>query len=210
MSTFIEPIASGFMLGLTAGPFCLTGCFPVLLSVTLAQGRENTASRTWLFVGEFIGGRFIAYLAFGFFIGLLGSHIGGFSYKVGIYALIILSVILIAYGLGARLPRVGMCEIAGRTAGKKFFPFILGGLTGLNVCPPFLLAVTYILQRAITPAFGIFFFMSFFTASTLYILPVGLTGHLSHRELIARVGRVAAVVVGVVFLYRGVSALMVS
>ena len=47
------------------------------------------------------------------------------------------------------------------------------------------------------------------TATALYILPVGLAGYISHRELIARVGRIGAAVVGMVFLYRGITALLV-
>lgn len=198
------------MLGMTTGPYCLTACFPMVLSVALAEGKGNSAFQTWLFVGKFIGGRFSAYLAFGLVIGLLGSRLGGMSHRIGTFAMILMSIILIGYGLGVRLPRVGMCRVAGRTEGHRLFPFILGGLTGLNVCPPFLLAVTYTLHRTVTPTFGICFFMSFFIATTLYILPVGIAGHIPHREIVARMGRVAAVVVGIVFFYQGLSALMLG
>jgi len=194
------------MLGMTTGPYCLTACFPMVLSVALAEGEGGSSSQTWLFVGKFIGGRFLAYLAFGVAIGLLGSRLGGMSHRIGTFAMIFMSIILIGYGLGVRLPRVGMCRMAGRTESHRFFPVILGALTGLNVCPPFLLAITYTLHKAVTPAFGICFFMSFFIATTLYILPVGIAGHIPHRDIMARMGRVAAVVVGAVFFYQGVSA----
>jgi sulfite exporter TauE/SafE len=211
INLFLEPGIHGFMLGLSAGPLCFTGCFPMLLSVTISEGKTATrGSGAWVFLGKFMGGRFIAYLVFGFFIGLVGAQLGGWGHWIGTYALIVLSGILIAYGLGVHLPHVGLCRIAGRTAGNRFFPYILGGLTGLNVCPPFLLAIAYILQRGVNPAFGVIFFMAFFLASSLYILPVGFAGYLPHRELIARIGKLATVVVGVVFFYQGIRALMLG
>ena len=208
MGNMVDPIINGFMLGITTGPFCFTACIPVLLSMTLAVGGESPAYQTWLFLGKFVAGRFVAYLTFGLVMGILGSSLGGLSHRIGTIATILLSVVLIVHGLGVHLPHAGMCHMAGRSAGNRFFPFILGGLTGLNICPPFLLAISYTLQRAVTPSFGICFFMSFFIATTLYILPVGIVGHISHHEVIARVGRVATVAVGIAFFYQGVSALI--
>jgi hypothetical protein len=179
----------------------------VLLPITLAERPSNGVLQTWLFVGKFLGGRFIAYAIFGLFIGFLGSRLGGFTNQAGVYASIVLSLVLMAYGIGVRLPNGGFCRLAGRSAGSALFPFILGGLSGFNICPPFLLAITFSLQRAITPAFGLLFFLAFFMATSLYILPVGLAGYVSHRELLIRFGRAAAVLVGVVFFYQGVSKL---
>ena len=207
MSSLLEPLAKGFMLGLTAGPLCLTSCIPVLLPITLAERPSNNVSHTWLFVGKFLGGRFVAYAAFGLLVGVLGSRLGEFTNQVGVYASIVLSLVLMAYGLGVRLPHGGFCRLAGRSAGSALFPFILGGLSGFNICPPFLLAITFTLQRAITPASGLLFFLAFFMATSLYILPVGLAGYISHRELLIRLGRMAAVIVGIVFLYQGASKL---
>ncbi|MDD5204928.1 MAG: sulfite exporter TauE/SafE family protein [Desulfobacterales bacterium] len=208
MHPIVDPIVHGFMLGATTGPFCLAVCLPVLLSVTLSEGGERSSSRTWVFLGKFIAGRFIAYLALGIFLGLIGSRSGALTQRVGVFATIVLSLILLGYGMGLRLPHLGLCRVAGSNAGKPFFPLILGVLTGLNVCPPLLLAATYTLQRSISPIFGVFFFLSFFAATTLYILPVGLTGYASRYAVMARFGKIASVAVGIVFLYQGVSALL--
>lgn len=206
----MDPIINGFMLGITTGPFCFTACFPMLLSVTLAEGGKSSPHATWLFLGKFIGGRFLAYLTFGLIVGLLGNRLGALSHQIGSLATILLSLILIGYGLGMPMPRLGMCRLVGARPGGTYFPFFLGVLTGLNVCPPFLLAVSYCLHRTINPAFGIFFFLSFFFATTLYILPVGLAGYVGRHEIIARLGKIASVVVGMVFFYQGISALMLG
>lgn len=207
MNSLVDPVIHGFMLGATTGPFCLAVCLPVLLSVTLSESGERNSSRAWIFLGKFIAGRFVAYLALGIFLGLIGSRSGALTQRVGVFATIVLSLILLGYGLGLRLPHFGLCRVAGSRTEKPYFPMILGLLTGLNVCPPLLLAATYTLQRSINPFFGLFFFLSFFVATTLYILPVGLTGYASRYAAMARFGKIASVAVGIVFLYQGISAL---
>ena len=208
MSSIAEPLMNGFMLGITAGPLCFTGCFPMLLSMTLADDRSGPPAETWLFIGKFISGRFIAYLGFGLLVGYLGSQLGAWNHRIGIYAWIVLAFVLVAYGVGVRIPHLGLCGVAGSSTGSRYFPIILGGLSGLNLCPPFLLAITCTIQNSVSPTFGIAFFMSFFVATSLFIAPAGFARYIAHRDLIVRLGRVATVAVGIVFFYQGVSALL--
>jgi cytochrome c biogenesis protein CcdA len=213
VNQLLDPIVNGFLLGMTTGPLCLTACLPVLISVTLSEGKERAGRGTWIFLGKFIAGRFIAYLFLGVLIGLGGSHVAGLGQKVGTYAWMVLAFILIAYGMELlTLPHLGMCRLAGRTTGHRAFPFILGGLTGLSICPPLLLAVTYSLQKADYFLFGILFFAAFFIATTLYILPLGLAGRLPVKvnAIMVRVGRVMSVAVGIFFLYQGLAALRIT
>ncbi len=205
MKGSLDVLMNGFMLGLTTGPFCLTSCLPVLLSISL--GERSSANTAWTFLGKFLGGRFLAYLGLGLLPGLLGNALGGLGHSIGIYGLILLSLIMILYGLGLKLPHAGLCQLAG---GGRFFPFVLGGLSGLNICPPLLLAFAYALQREMNVAVGIGYFISFFVATSLFILPVGIVGYLPKPQVIVRIGRYAAIAVGVIFLYRGVSILMVT
>lgn len=208
MNSLLEPIINGFMLGVTAGPVCFSGCFPMLLSITIAEGKENTSQQAWLFIGKFLTGRLIAYLVFGLFVIYVGSRLGGVAHQIGIYAWIILSIMLIAYGLGLPTPHLGLCNLTFRKPSGRFFPFMLGGLTGMNLCPPFLLAITYTLQQNVSPSFGICFLMAFFTTTSLFIAPAGFARWLPYREKIALWGRVATVLVGAFFFYEGMTALM--
>lgn len=196
------------MLGVTAGPICFSGCFPMLLSITVAESREKTTAQAWFFIGKFLGGRFLAYLSLGLLVAYMGSRLGGWTHWIGTYAWVVMAILLIAYGLGLHIPHLGLCGLAGNTSGSRYFPFVLGGLTGLNLCPPFLLAITYTLQRSIEPAFGICFFAAFFVATSLFILPAGFARWIPHRDRIISMGRVVSVVVGVVFLYQGLAALV--
>lgn len=204
MSSILDPAINGFLLGMATGPACFASCAPVLFSVTLARGRINSPASTWRFLAKFIGGRFVAYLAFGFLIGWLGESLGTYGFKIGAWATILLSILLVAYGMGVKLPHLGMCSKANRYGRTPFFPFVLGILTGLNICPPFLLGISYCIQDGVNPLSGILFFMAFFIATTLYILPIGFMGRFSGHRHLAMVGRISAVGVGLFFSYKSV------
>lgn len=208
MANLANPLANGFLLGLATGPLCMTTCFPVLLSITLGESEGGRSLQSWIFMGKFIGGRFFAYLAVGFLVGFLGSRLGGLSRTIGTISEIVLAVILIAYGLGMSFGHLRICAVASRFAKNRFFPLILGALTGLNVCPPFLLAITFSLERSIDPSYGVAFFMAFFLATTIFILPAGLVNYMPRRNIVSRIGKAAAVVAGIVFLYQGISVLV--
>lgn len=203
-----EPLINGFMLGIAAGPLCFTGCFPMLFSVTLAESHGKPAGETWLFIGKFIIGRFVAYLSFGCLVGYMGSQLGPWNHRVGIYASTVLAFLLVAYGGGFWIPHGGLCSVAGKSTSSRWFPVILGALSGLNLCPPFLLAISCILQNSVSPLFGMAFFMSFFLATSLFIAPAGLSRYMAHRDFMANLGRIAAIAVGIIFFYQGINALL--
>jgi len=207
MIDWIDPTVNGFMLGLTTGPMCFTMCMPMLISVTLG-GEKLQNNRIWIFIGKFAAGRFVAYLGFGILVSLLGKYLGSVSHQISATATVVLSIILIGYGLGLKLPHVGLCKIANRSSEHPHFPTLLGFLTGLNICPPFLLAISYTLQRTVSPMFGILFFMSFFVATSLYLLPLGIIGYFPRRDRLLLFGKIAAVGVGLIFFVRGVSTLL--
>lgn len=206
ISSLASHVLSGFGLGLTTGPFCLAACFPVLLSFVLGD-RPYAPKETWCFVGRFIAGRFAAYMTLGIVSATVGAALGVMTFKICGCAWIILSACLIAHGLGLTLPHVGLCRQIGRHPGNKSFPYVVGGLTALNVCPPILLAITYSLKSG-SPIAGVAVFGSFFVATSLFILPAGFVGYLQRVAFIAWPGRLLAVVVGIVFLWQGFSLLV--
>ncbi len=209
MKGYLDLIVNGFLLGLTAGPACFTACVPVLLSVSLAERPGAVPAASWAFVCRFLVGRFGAYLLFGLFMGTIGGRLGTSGLYIGAVATVLMALLLMAYGFGLPLPHAGLCRWAS-VAGGRHFPILLGVLTGLNVCPPFLLAIAYMIQRTVDPVFGMLFFCAFFVATSLYVLPAALVGYLPDHRLMTHLGRVSAVAVGAYFCFQGVSTLMLG
>ncbi len=206
MPSFVSHVLSGFSLGLTTGPFCLGTCFPVLLSLVVTESSSASAPGAWSFVGKFIAGRFAAYLVLGLVSAMVGAALGGASQNLCAYAWIILSSALIAHGIGLPLPHAGLCRCIGPYPGSKIFPYVVGGLTAVNVCPPVLIAITYGLESGSLVA-GLTVFGSFFVATSLFILPAGFAGYMHRYPIIGTMGRVMSIGVGFVFLWQGVSLL---
>jgi hypothetical protein len=82
----------------------------------------------------------------------------------------------------------------------------LGLLTGLNLCPPFLLALA---GAAEAGGIGhcVLFFLAFFAGTAIYVIPLPAMGLLGRHDAIKLVGRLTAGVVGVYYLCSGLLAL---
>jgi hypothetical protein len=85
-------------------------------------------------------------------------------------------------------------------------PPLLGLLTGLNLCPPFLLAFTEAAATG-TLAGSLLFFLAFYATTSLFFIPLPLLGTLGRFPVVRTVGRLAAGVVGVYYVYRGLTML---
>lgn len=201
---------NGFLLGLSTGVFCLGSCLPVLLPFILVEKREDFF-RNLLVVLEFSGGRMVAYLIVGFIVGYLGKKLPpGGSHVFMAAVMVVLSVLLLGYGLVRSFPHAKMCFFVNRVTGDfKRFPFLMGILLGLNVCPPFLLAVTYTLDSGGGSLMGALFFFCFFLGTSVFIIPLAFMGPFSQFPWLLRLSKVSLMISGVVFLGLGINKLMI-
>lgn len=78
----------------------------------------------------------------------------------------------------------------------------LGFLAGINLCPPFLLAVTTVFDAG-GALKGMLFFPVFFVATGIYLLPLLFSGLASRFAVVRFAGRVAAVLAGAYFVFLG-------
>ncbi len=195
-------IINGFLLGLATGVFCLTWCGPVLTSLILTEKRKIKQSFFLFF--KFIFGRLIGYILFGGLIGYLGLKIESeIVRKANLGALVFLAVLLIFYGVGWLKQKKLFCQFF-----KKIkFPFVAGFLTGVNICPPFLIALTYVFDVGGISE-GILFFISFFVATCLYLVPFVFLGFLSSKKVFQRIAQVIAILAGTIFLIYGLRGLL--
>lgn len=196
-----EIFAAPFLLGLSTGIYCFTYCIPFIAPVMISQ--ERGRKENFNIILKFIAGRFLGYLVFGAVVGYLGERIQNATFNlILIIALMLLSCLLILHGLGLmKIKRLALCQKFKRYNSK--LPLLMGFLMGVNVCPPFLMSLSYVftLHSALS---GIIYFLMFFIGTTLYFLPVAFLGYFNKLKEFRWAGRVAAVIVGSFFLIYGI------
>ncbi len=188
---------NAFLLGLATGIFCFTYCAPIFLPQVLA---ENNNRHGWLTFWQFNLGRLTAYIIFGALFGWLGSEIHAqFIKNFSQIIIAVLASLMIVYGLGGL-----RAESKQKICGLKYFKnirlaFVSGFLLGINICPPFVLALTYNFQNGGAIKGALFFFF-FFLATTIYFIPLALLGYLKSARWLKYSARLAAIAVGLILL----------
>jgi hypothetical protein len=158
-------------------------------------------------LGELALGRMLAYLSFGLAVGWAGIRLSGpwLDEAIGI-AMISLSAVLLIFVAGAsrEMAHLGLCKFCGR---YSRFPVLFGFLTGINVCPPFLLAISS--AAAMASLWGsMLLFGGFFLGTAIYLLLLIPIGFLGIYEQARITGRIALVISSAYFLALGVTYLM--
>lgn len=192
----ITTLAEGFLLGLATGTTCLATCGPVYAPYLMQYDR--TLPKSLLAIIELSAGRFISYLAVGAAAGLLGRQVHfegkGLITAAGYF---LFSVFLLVTVF--RTYQRDRCCRTGRWAGIIDRPLVLGILTGINICPPFLLALTKAFQGS-GPAAGATLFAAFFIGTSLFLLPIAAFGLLGKQRLFRSIARWGAIAVSAWFL----------
>jgi len=203
-------LVKGFLLGIASGGVCLAYCAPVLVPYLLGEAR--TVRANLVPVGGFLAGRLAGYMAFAVLAWLTHSVlIENLPHQKVIFGIITigLAMLLIVYGFTGRgrdrhCP--AMSADAAAKPGRRSFvlmPVSLGFLTGVNVCPPFLLAFSSAAQLSRLWQ-SLAFFAAFFVGTSVYVAPLPLVGLAGGCERIRIIGRLAAGIVGLFYLYSGV------
>jgi sulfite exporter TauE/SafE len=202
-------IIRGLVLGFSAGIFCIGFCYPVLAPLMLSKQEAGFKSSV-ISLAIFILGRLVAYLLFGAIFGLVGgmiSSLPSFRSVVLPIAYLILGILMILYGIVTSFPHWAMCRSLDRYFQNRKSNLIFGFLTGINICPPFLLAITTATDLG-KPWYGIVFFFFFFLATTVYLLPFLFSGFINKFKDIRIAARVVAVISGLWFIYRSLEVIL--
>ena len=188
---FIQP----FLLGLSVGIYCFAYCFPFVGSYLVSEKRQR--GENFKIILQFIGGRFIGYLLFGAFFGYLGEKIDNSTINlILIISLMVLSIFLVLHAIG--LLKTEWSCLFKIDKYKKRLPLMMGFLMGVNICPPFLLSLTYVLTLGSIWK-GIIYFVMFFMATSLYFLPMTFLGFLNKMKEFRLMARFAGLIVGLGF-----------
>ena len=199
-------------LGLASGPACLAACGPVLVPSLLAgQSGILPNLRT---VAVFLCTRLLGYLLFA----LLAWQVGTLASLLvephpnlvgGLYVL--MAGVLAWYAWAAKRNCVGMCStsnlvtIGDSGAAQKTGDTIkgmpgaamLGFLTGLNFCPPFVVAGIRAAELGSLPG-ALLFFTFFFAGTSIWFVPFAGLGCVARNEALVTVARMT---MGLVALY---------
>jgi sulfite exporter TauE/SafE len=197
----------GFLLGLANGTSCLAYCAPVFLPFLLGEGR--TVRRNIALLIQFLAGRLGGYLLFGITAWQLGQWIqksGSHAIFMGA-AYLVLAALLIAYGFST--PKARCAAEAGNkwlfpitTRFPAMLPTILGLLTGVSLCPPFLAAFADASSRTSVGG-SLAYFAAFFMGTALFFIPLPFTGFLRKFNPLRIVGRLVCGITGISYLYKG-------
>jgi len=203
------------VLGLATGPVCLATCGPVVVPWIMVQPQGVRGHSRQLLL--FLAARLAGYLVFACAAWLVGSAIPhswtGRSWLMGGIQ-ILLAAALVVYAAGWPHRR---CAVAKTTANlvqigeapvtKRSGALALGFLTGINLCPPFLVAGVRAAQLAHLSA-ALLFFFCFFAGTAVWFIPFLSLGFLKRTPAVVAVARMVAVLLAFWYGFSGVSILI--
>lgn len=199
-----KALTEGFALGLSTGSLCIVTCAPIYLPWLISE--KKSIWKTVIRLMEISAGRFIGYILFGALAGYLGSSIEPMSRQVftGV-SYILLSIFLLintfrthTEGKGCKVPR---WAVVSRSA------LLLGFFTGVNFCPSFLIALSSALDLGGISS-GIQIFTGFFFGTSLFLLPLALSGFLAYIKVVKPIARFATILIAVWFIWQGIDNLV--
>ncbi len=200
------------VLGLASGPACVASCGPVVVPSLLAERSGLRANFGYL--GAFLGTRFAGYLLFATVAWQVGSMASlspaARSLVFGIVHLLLAGVLVwYAWAVGrACAPGCGGSGLVTiGAAGKPGIPgaAVLGLLTGVSLCPPFVAAGLRAAELGSLAA-ALIFFAIFFLGTSVWFLPFIGLGCIRRNEAITTVARMTMVLIALYYGFLGITA----
>lgn len=208
-------VAEAFVLGLATGPVCLASCGPVVLPWMLTQpeGFPRQGKRMALF----LAGRLTGYLSFAIAAWSIGTAIPvSWAARPWAYGAVelALAAALLVYAAGWPHPRCRLVEpvenlvqIGPKLRQPPSGALVLGFLTGINLCPPFLVAAVRAAQLS-NLGFALLFFTSFFAATTLWFMPLLTLSWVRRTTAVVTVARMTSLLLAGWYVLSGVRILI--
>lgn len=187
------------------GGFCTVSCAPFVIPYILADSNSKFLPRIFIFC-QFLFGRLAAYILFAAVVSFISISSEDFlTMKVNNILLIAGSLLMITFALFKIDFR--FCQISGWSKATRGFPLLTGFLLGLNLCPPFLIAIIKVLNMH-SMLNSCLYFLFLFIGTTIYLIPVAFASALFKSEFFKRMGTYLAILVGIWFLIQGITGLL--
>jgi sulfite exporter TauE/SafE len=202
---------TALFLGLTSGGSCLASCGP--LAAALLASEEISLQRSSGLLSVFLSGRLLGYLAWAVLSWLFGYLVSQTAQGLAFFSVadLVLGAWLIYYGVRRPASSHDNCPGSKMTSlnssGSGYQAFLRGGiwgfLSGLQICPPFLTAVT---EAARTGSLGgsLLFFFLFYLGTGIWFVPFPFVGTLGRFRQVAQVARFLTLPLGAYFIYSGI------
>jgi Cytochrome C biogenesis protein transmembrane region len=206
-------VGEALLLGLASGPACVASCGPVVVPSLLSEGAGWRLNARYL--SYFLGTRLLGYLLFAAIaweLGVLVSPAGALRVVMygGIHVLLGVCLFWYAISVGKRCTHNCGCSglvSLGKTE-KRGVPgaALLGFLTGVSLCPPFVAAALHVAELGSLLA-ALLFFAVFFGATTVWFVPFVGLGCVKRNDSVIFVARMAMVLVGLYYFLAGIAML---
>lgn len=201
-------------LGLASGPACVASCGPVVVPSLLAEGAGFRINVRYL--SAFLGTRLLGYLVFATVAWQLGSLVSLQppirSWFFGLIPLLLASALFrYAYSVGRGCAHSSSNSklVTIAKTGKHRIPgaAVLGFLTGVSLCPPFVVAGVRAAQMASVAA-ALLFFTVFFLGTSVWFVPFAGFGWVKRNEAVTTVARMAMALIALYYLYVGLATMV--
>jgi len=207
-------VTEALVLGLASGPACIAACGPVLVPALLSgEGGVRPNARA---LSVFLGARLAGYLLFAVVaweLGALASMLPAPRVFLMGAVNVVLAGALLWYAYAARHICGGECSGSTlvkietgkrqRTTGAA----VLGLLTGLSLCPPFVAAGFRAAQLG-NVLQAMLFFTLFFVGTTVWFVPFAGLGCVVRNQAVLTVARMTMVLIAIYYLALGIAMLM--
>ncbi len=209
-ASFSEALA----LGLTSGPACIAACGPVLVPSLLTESAGFRPHARYLSI--FLSARLLGYMLFAVVAWELGALISlppaSRLLMMGVVYLLLAGVLL-WYAISARRTCAQPCadskliQIGERKTRGVAGAASLGLLTGLNLCPPFVVAGVRAAQLG-SMAAALIFFAAFFVGTSVWFIPFISLGCIVRNQAVITVARMAMALIALYYLSMGIAMLL--
>ena len=211
MATWIF-LGEAVALGLASGPACIASCGPVLVPSMLAEQSGMRLNARYL--SAFLATRLVGYLLFALIAWQAGSIALPSSARNTVFGAVhlLLALALVVY---ARSAGRSSCEagcaprLVTIGGGRRGVPgaALLGLLTGISLCPPFIAAGVRAAELNSAPA-ALLFFATFFVGTSIWFIPLLGFGCLRRNPAITTVASMTMVLIALYYGYAGVMILL--
>jgi len=206
-------LSEALVLGLASGPACLASCGPVVVPSLLA---ERTGLRVNVrYLSLFLATRLAGYLLFATVAWELGALVSPQGSTRGLILAVIhllLGCVLLwyAYSAGRACAHSGagpqLVTIGGPRGHRIPGAAALGFLTGISLCPPFVVAGVRAAEASNLAA-ALLFFVVFFVGTSVWMVPFAGFGWVRRNEAVTTVARMAMVLIALYYVFTGVAML---